>query len=443
MQTGHKSPLLVAPCGSGKTVMFSYFAKTVTSRGKRTLILAHRDELIEQISGTLKTFDVNHSFIAAGRFYSRIPHVHVGSVFTVVRRLRDMPKPDIIIIDEAHHAKASTYEKIFQAFPNAWRIGVTASPIRLSGESLGDIFDDLILGPTVKDLTEAGFLSPYKLYVPASIDTSKLHMRGGDYAKNELAELADKPKITGSAIAEYKKYADRKRAIAFCVSVKHAEHVAQQFCEAGYKAISIDGKLARDVRQTIVRRFRDGEFDVLTSCDLVSEGFDLPSIECAIMLRPTASKALWIQQSGRALRIHPGKTQAILLDHANNTMTHGLPDETHEWSLNGKQKTGKDFISPVKICPQCFAAQSPSNRCAFCGFLFPIISRQVESVDGILEEVNQEQLALKLKWKREQGMSQGYKELVELGMARGFKRPEAWAHIIIRAREAKKAKAAI
>lgn len=439
MQQGHRAPLLVAPCGSGKTVMFSYFAKTVTSKNKRTLILAHRAELIDQISDTLRVFDVRHSFIAAGRPHDSRCHVQVGSVFSVARRLSRVHAPDIIIIDEAHHAKAGTWERIFAAFPEAWRIGVTASPIRLSGESLGDVFDDLIIGPSIQALTSVGFLSPYKLYVPSTINVDALHHRAGDFAQNELAVLADKPTITGEAVKEYRKFANHKRAIVFCVSVQHAKHVAEQFSTEGYRAMSLDGKLDPFTRKKIIDRFRDGSIEILTSCDLVSEGFDLPAIECAIMLRPTESLALWIQQSGRALRVSPGKSHAIILDHAGNTMRHDLPDAPREWSLEGSRKSKGEFVPPVKICPQCFGAQRASPRCEFCGLVFPIEYRTVSQVAGTLTEVDKAQLALKLKWKREQGMAGSFQELVKLAKVRGYKNPTGWAAVIMNARRKKAA----
>lgn len=424
--------------------MFSYFAQTVTSKNRRTLILAHRDELIDQISGTLNAFGVRHSFIAAGRWFDRRPHVHVGSVFTVARRLLHIPPPDIIIIDEAHHSRAATWGKIFTAFPKAWRIGVTASPIRLSGESLGDIFDDLIVGPSVKALTGMGHLCPYKLYVPSTINTDDLHIRGGDYARNELAAAADKAVITGEAVKEYAKFAKGKRAVVFCVSVAHAQHVAAQFSQAGYAAMSIDGKIASDVRAAIIRRFREGLIQILTSCDLISEGFDLPAIECAIMLRPTASLGLWIQQAGRALRPMEGKTHAVLLDHAGNTMRHGLPDEDREWTLEGRTRSGAAPQVHIRICPSCFGAnRSSATVCEYCNVPFPETPRSINQVAGELVEADQAQLALKLKWKREQGMAKSFADLVALGKARGYKKPTAWAAIIMKGREAKKQKESV
>lgn len=435
LKSGHRSPLIVAPCGSGKTVMFSYFTQAATSKGKRTLVLAHRDELLEQISETLKQFDVKHGFIAAGRFYSALPLVHVGSIFSVARRLDRIPKPDIIIIDECHHSAASTYKKTFNAFPKAWKIGVTASPIRLSGESLGEIFDDLILGPTIKELTDLGFLSPYKIFAPSTISTEGIHITGGDFNKKELAIVSDKPTITGSAVDHYRRLAHNKRAICFCVSIEHAKHVAAEFRAAGYQSCSIDGKMSREVRSSVVKDFREGKIHVLTSIDVVSEGFNLPAIEVAIMLRPTASLGCWIQQSGRALRLYPGKEYAIILDHSGNCHKLGMPDEDHTWTLEGRQnakKTSAPTLS-LRTCPSCFAAMRAGVEvCAFCGFKFPIETREVAQVEGQLQEIDRQ--AVWRQRMQEQGHGKTLQDLIELGKRRGYKSPLFWAQHVMAAR---------
>lgn len=437
LKSGHRSPLLVSPCGSGKTVMFSFFAKEISLRDKRTLILAHRDELIDQISETLSQFQVPHSFIAAGRPFRR-SMVHVASVFSVARRLNKIPIPDIIIIDEAHHAiHKSTWSRIFDHFPNAKKIGVTASPTRLSGEPLGDVFDDMILGPSVDDLVKLGALCPYKIYIPSTIQTDNVHTRMGDFARKELAVAADTPTITGDAINEYRKYANGKRAIVFCVSVEHAKHVASKFKEAGYRAVCVDGSMDRALRRDIVQSFKKGGTDVLTSCDLVSEGFDLPAIEVAIMLRPTQSLALWIQQSGRALRPSPGKEMAIILDHAGNCLRHGLPDEIREWTLGGKRKSkkGSEPNIKVKTCPKCFAAQLGGGLvCKFCSYVFESASREVAQVEGELVEADP--VALRRERKREEWQAQSLEDLVKLGRQRGYKFPYAWARYRMQARRA-------
>lgn len=436
IREGFKAPLIVSPVGSGKTVMFSYFASRAISKGKRILILAHRDELIDQISDTLSEFLVPHSFIAAGRSFDPRCPAHVASVFSAVRRLDKIHAPDIIVIDEAHHGiRGSTWGKILDAFPNAIRIGVTATPVRLSGEALKDMFNSLILGPTVEELIKSGHLCPYKIYAPSTIDTSGIHTRGGDFAKAELAMAADKPTITGDAIHEYKKHADGKRAIVFCVSIDHTKHVAEQFSKAGYSAKSIDGKMDRSDRKQMVDGFRSGNVQVLTSCDIISEGFDLPAIECAIMLRPTKSLALWIQQTGRALRPYPGKDCAIILDHAGNCMTHGLPDEPREWTLEGRDKK-KGVKSLVKVCPQCFAAQPIfRDKCKYCEFTFPVKPREIAHVQGSLVEVDP--ATMRRRKKAENRKANTLEELIALGRSRKYKHPYGWAHHMFRLKQAR------
>lgn len=435
MRTGHKAPLLVSPCGSGKTVIFSYLAEAASRKGNRVLILAHRDELIEQISDALKQFQVPHSFVAAGRPFNPASRVHVGSTQTVVRRLGKAPRPDIIVCDEAHRAVAASWKKIFQAFPKAYRIGVTATACRLSGEPLGEVFDDLIAGPSVRELIELGHLCRYKIFAPSTVDMSGVKTRGGDYAKSDLSKAVDKPNITGDAVTHYRRLAGGKRAVVFCTSITHAQHVAAEFRAAGYSSGVIDGTMDRFARKVLVNRFRLGEIQVMTSCDILSEGFNLPSIECAIMLRPTMSLNLHIQQSGRALRPMPGKEHATILDHVGNVDRHGLPCDDRQWSLDGKQPKPK---SPIK-CPSCYGYQSkPGVVCEYCGA--PLRDEAAglarggralpEQVEGELEEID---LAKRSRARlAEQSKATTYEQLVELGKARGYK--PNWARHIYEAR---------
>jgi superfamily II DNA or RNA helicase len=348
-----------------------------------------------------------------------------------------MKEPDLIVIDESHHSiKKSTFGRVLAAFPRAFRIGVTATPQRLSGEPLSDIFDDLIIGPSVAELTELGALSPYKIFAPSTISTESIHMRGGDYAKKEIAEAADKPTITGDAVNHYNRLARGKRAVAFCCSVEHAKHVAAQFNSSGIPSCSIDGSLAGNVRHGIIEDFKHGKIQVLTSCDIISEGFDCPAIEVAIMLRPTASLALHIQQSGRALRPYEGKTHAIILDHAGNVFRHGLPDDPRDWTLQGrdnaKKKSGSEMS--IRTCAKCFAAlRGEVLVCSFCGYVFPIQPREITQAEGELEEIDLERI--RSERKASQGQAKTLDQLIALGYARGYKNPHAWASYIIKARE--------
>lgn len=440
---GVRSLLLVAPCGFGKTVVFCYITSGAQRLRKRVLLNAHRVELIDQISTALHEQGVRHGIIAAGYRYERGHSVYVGSVFTVVKRL-DLFIPDLVVVDEAHHAAGSTtWARILAAYPQAHVLGVTATPCRFSGEGLGDSFQRLILGPTTQELINIGRLSPVRVFAPPTINTEKLHRRMGDFIKGELIDAVDKPSITGDAVAHYKRLADGKQAAAFCVSVEHAKHVAERFRAEGYPAESLDGTLDRQVRNSIVGEFKRGKIKVITSCDLISEGFDCPRIEVGIVLRPTESMGLWLQQCGRVLRTFPGKNEALLLDHAGNTLRHGLPTADRAWSLAGVPKAGDSGGNTVsvRICTACFSAQ-PGRRptCGNCGAKFPIESRTVAQKKGELEELTPEELTRRME-RMQVGMTKDRKALIALGTQRGYASPERWADHILGARELKKKRA--
>lgn len=434
-----RAPLLVAPTGSGKTILFSHMAMRHSEKQGRVLILVHRQELIEQVADTLRRFDVDYQIIGKG--WTVCSRVAIGSVFTVIRRLPKMDwKPSFIIVDEAHHAAASTtWGKVLAAFPQAHKLGVTATPIRLSGEGLSDSFDVLIQGPTTQQLIDDGYLSRFRVFCPSSPDLSAVHKRVGDYVTKELELVVDRPSLTGDAVDHYMRHAKDRQAVAFCVSVSHAKHVAEQFMAAGVAAQSIDGSLPDLWRRGIVKDFRQGRLKVLTSCDLISEGFDVPNIQCGISLRPTASLGLWLQQFGRCLRISTGKTDTVFLDHAGNALRHGLPSEDRDWSLAGsREKRNSERIPSIRICKKCFAAnKTTATVCASCGQAFEPKPRKVSKKKGELEELTPESMAA-LAQRRKQGTAQSLEALTELGKMRGYKNPSAWAAHVWHGRNLKK-----
>lgn len=429
-----KQVLLVSPTGSGKTVVFSYLARGVRAKNKRVYILVHRDELVEQVSETLDKFDVSHGIIAAGRAAVANP-VQVCSVFSLVNRIDDYPEPDLIIVDEAHHAsRGSTWERIFKTWPNAYVLGVTATPIRLDGKPLKGSFAHMVLGPTVAELMESGDLCNYTLYAPP-VAIGKLKKRMGEYVKSEVSAAMDKPQLVGNAVEHYKALAAGKRAIVFCVSLEHAENTAAAFRGAGFESERIDGGMDRVARRDLVSRFSGGQLQVLTSCELVSEGFDLPAIEVAILMRPTASLALYLQQVGRALRPFPGKDRAIILDHAGNAGVHGLPDDDREWCLDGEDTGRKGKAEPtLRLCGKCYAhATSGTMVCVHCGWAWPVESREVIETTGELEVVKADEVArVKLDLKREVSAARDAASLLAIEKARGYK--PGWHKHILAAR---------
>lgn len=440
MMKGERRMLVVSPTGSGKTALTANMLGTAARKGMSSQFIVHRRELIKQSALAFRKADVPHGIIA--NHFPQDPRqpVQICSVGTLARRFHKIPIPQLVIWDECHHIAAKSWDNIFKAYPDAFHIGLTATPERLDGKGLRKYFNEMIEGPTVQWLIENQFLSPYRLYAPGSLSLEGVRKQMGDFKKSDLISVVDKPRITGDAIREYKKVADGKRAVVFCVSVQHSQHVVADFNAAGVPAIHVDGDSHASVRDGAIERFRSGEIKVLSNVDLFGEGFDLPSIEACILLRPTQSLGLYLQQVGRALRPSPGKTEAIILDHVGNYERHGLPDEIREWSLDGKagRSMGKKDDGPsVKVCDNCFAAvPSHVSFCKHCDHQFAKQPRQVEEVDGDLVEVDPK--VIQMKRKREQQQAKTFEELVQLGKDRKYKRPYGWAKHIMMSRQRKK-----
>jgi len=462
-RAGKKSPLVVSPTGSGKTVLFAYIADGTSKKGNTVLILVHRSELIDQTSKTLHMFGVGHGMIAAGRTPDRTHPVQVASVQTLARRLHVF-KPTLIIIDEAHHGTAGQWRKIIDANPQARILGVTATPERLDGRGLGEVFDELIRGPEVRDLVRNGHLcQPVYFAPPMTADLGNVHKVAGDFNKAELAAAMDKASITGDAVEHYARICKGAPSVAFCASIAHAQHVAEQFNAAGFKAATIDGTLDRDTRREVVRMLGDGRLNVLTSCEIINEGFDLPIVTGAILLRPTMSLAVHLQQIGRVLRPAPGKERAIILDHVGNLARHGFAEDVRDWTLDGRKKnTGKkrddEPALDVSQCPQCFCCHDPAPTCPACGWAYPLRNRQIEQRDGELKQLTDDRQCdcgtIHSKWdircpscdkftdpqrqrKAEQYQAQTFEDLVAIGRKRGMNNPRGWATHVMRARQAK------
>ncbi len=442
MMRNTRSILIQCPTGSGKTVLTSHMLNTASKRGKVCWFIVHRRELVNQTVRTLNEFDVPHGVCAAGYPQARQHLVQVASIQTLARRYQHYRRPELLVFDECHHQAAGTWEKLYNIFKDSYKIGLTATPERLDGKGLRKFYSEMILGPKIRELIRQGFLSDYKVYAPAQIAVDNIKIRMGDFDKQQLNQAADTPTITGCAVDHYKRLATGKRAVVFCVSVLHSKHVTEQFNAAGIPAEHVDGETESCKRDQAIEKFRNGEIKILSNVDLFGEGFDLPAIEAVIQLRPTASLGLHLQQVGRALRPSPGKTHAIILDHAGNTFRHGLPDEDRQWSLDGRKKSSKastDRVERCRICPSCFAAQAPhASACGYCGKPFEVEAREVEEVEGELEEVDPK--LIQARRRQEQARASSLQDLIQIGKSRGYANPTRWAEYIFNARLAKKAK---
>lgn len=441
---GHERVLYVLPTGGGKTHLFSYICAGVVTKGKRVIVLVHRDELLRQCSAAFANFGVPHGIVAAGvRGLPRTPAI-VASVFTLARRLDHVPPPDLIVCDEAHHVtRSTTFGKVLAAFPEAKVLGVTATPCRLDGTGLGETFSAMVQGPTVAELTEEGYLCPAEIYGPSNpVDLSAVKTRAGDFAIDQVGAAMDRSTVTGDAVEHYGRLADGRAAVAFCCSVAHAYHVAAQFRTAGYRALAVEGKTDIDERRQAIADLASGKLQVLTSAEIVSEGVDVPRIECAVLLRPTQSTGLYLQQVGRSLRPYPGKDATIILDHAGNYMRHGLPDQDRLWTLEGARRgRGKSDAPAIRTCPECFAAHAPAPVCPRCGHVYAVQSRVPDQVEGVLERVNGAGVQLEMPISLQIKRATSREALERLALERGY-RP-GWVEHVLRSREAKRVRKAM
>lgn len=449
-RSGRRAPLFVLPTGGGKTYTFAAIVDLMIKKGKRITILVHRDQLLDQCHRALTVLGIPHGLIAAGRSELRHP-VQVASVHTLTRRVEDLEAPDLYIIDECHHVRARTWARILEAHRSARLLGVTATPVRTDGSGLGvssgGFFDCMIEGPTVAELTAMGFLSSFDYYQPpAGVDLSRVGIVGGDFNSRQLDQAVNRSTITGCAVEHYRRICPGAPAIAFCVSIAHAQAVAAQFAAAGFRAVALHSKMEKEqIRRTITGLGR-GELQIVTSCDLISEGTDVPVVSAAILLRPTHSLGLFLQQVGRVLRPLPGKV-ATILDHVGNVGRHGLPDTDRAWLLDGEKKQIRkgetDPIPALKQCDRCFHVHRPQPMCPRCGFLYQVQGRKLESVDGLLEKVNREEArrAAELQAaeaRAERGGARTLEELKKIGELRGY--GKGWAYKVHQAREIKKAR---
>lgn len=474
--SGAKSVLLVLPTGAGKTVVFSYIAASVAAKKKKALTLVHRIELLRQTSGKLSEFEVEHGLINPLFTPSFDSSVQVASVQTLIKRLTYFASvnwhSDLTIVDEAHHATAGSWRKTIEHFdmcnPSHIVLGVTATPIRADGQGLGKahggIFEEIVIGPSIRELQDEGFLVKAKVLSPPK-QFSNPKKKKGDWNAKDLDTLVNKPTITGDAVDHYEQVCKGVPTIVFCVSVAHTEEVAQTFRNRGYRFYAIDGSTDDDVRKRILNGLADGTVDGVTSCDLINEGTDVPAATCAILLRPTQSLGLHLQQVGRVLRTvyAPGydldtregrlaaiaassKPYAYILDHVGNvgnwvngefSVNHGLPDAEHEWSLDGEVKSkgkkgSREMIVSVQTCLSCFAVSEPFRVCFECGHEVEMKDSTPKQVEGQLQEVSPEMVkaAKKAESKakaQEVGKAESIEDLVRIAAERGYN--ESWVGV--------------
>lgn len=435
MNRGTRSLIIQLPTGAGKTCLTAEMLNAAAAKGLDSWFIVHRRELTDQSIETFEEVGVKHGIIASGFPANGAPRVQIASILSLSRRLQYYRKPSLIVWDECHHVAANSWSKIFEAFPNAFHIGLTATPERLDGKGLGNWFKMIISGPSMRWLIARGFLAHFRLFAPNNPTLDNVRTIMGDFDKTQLEKEMSKPSITGSAIREYMRHCPGQRAVSFCVSIKHSLAVVQEFKESHIPAAHLDGKTPIKVRHETLRKFRSGEIKIISNVGLFGEGFDLPSMEAVILLRPTKSLTMYLQSCGRPLRPYPGKEYAIILDHAGNSRRFGLPDDDFQWSLHGK-KFRKTEKLPLRICPKCFAAlKVGTTNCPYCSHEFETKTIKIRHEEGDLQEIKRKNIHnFKL---RQQSIAGTLAELIRLGQRRGYKYPARWASHVLRARERK------
>jgi superfamily II DNA or RNA helicase len=336
---GKRSVLAVLPTGSGKTVCAAWVIDAARDRGRKSLFVAGRIELVEQTVKKLREAGIDGIRVIQGKRDEgpADADVCVASIDTVKteRWASRLPPADLLICDESHHGSAKTWFRFLERYPHAHKLGLTATPERADGKPLGDLFESLVAGPSVRELIDLGHLVQPHVYPPA----------GG--------EKLDPTQVALDPVAAYQRHGEGERAIVFCVSRAHATMTAAEFNDAGMAAAVIDGSMAAGLRRDTLRRHRCGELRVLTSIGVLTEGYDDPGVTVAIMARGFGHPGLWLQCCGRVLRPSPGKTKAIIIDLVGNCWDHGSPDWDRTYSLDGKAISAgvvKDKIRQCKVC---------------------------------------------------------------------------------------------
>ncbi|MFT4156040.1 DEAD/DEAH box helicase [Parafilimonas sp.] len=341
--TDCRSILFQMPTGTGKTTLFCEIVRKFTTElypDKKVLIITHRKELVEQAFNRLASgFHLTAGIISSNYISIQSAPVQVASIQTLVRR--DEHQKDIfslVVIDEAHHALASTYKKLWGFYPGAKFLGVTATPIRTNGEGFEDLFDKLVTTPSVKWFIKNNYLSDVKYYASHFPDISNVKITAGDYDETELSEIMQDKAVMADLVQSYKEFALDKKMIVFAVNRAHSLKIVEKYNSSGFVAKVIDTSTPTDERRKIVDDFRNNRFKILCNVNIFTEGFDCPDVDAVQLARPTKSLALFLQQVGRCMRPHQNKEHGIILDNAGLWKEHGLPKMNRSWTLYGVDK---------------------------------------------------------------------------------------------------------
>jgi DNA repair protein RadD len=395
--------LLTLPTGGGKTVIAAELIQTYVQDSKPVLIIVHREELLGQMAEKLDALGIDYGIIKAGHPTRPEAPVQIASIQTLHRRAvqsskMEMPPADLVVFDEAHHCLANTWFDVVEHYTNAGAVifGMTATPCRGDGRGLGNVFEILIEGPTVARLTAEGWLVPATLFAPHRPDLKGVRLVAGDYNEGQLADVMNQQKLVGDVVLHYFKInCDRRPTVVFAVNVAHAVSLRDAFRDSSVLAEVVTGATPLDERRAILAKLERGEIDVVVNCAVLTEGWDSPAVSCLILARPTKSLGLFRQMVGRVLRPHPGKTDALVIDHAGAVHEHGRPEDDIEWTLHqdrrarNKSHASRQAQSARELlaCPECTAIRTAGEPCPACGWRPKLKAKEVEVAAGDLVKI--------------------------------------------------------
>lgn len=424
MLTGHRRIIVQSPPRTGKTVVMSEIARRATVKNRRVLFLIHRKEVLEQANATFKEQGVDFDLLTS------------GMVQTLTRCVDKLDAPHIILVDEAHHVLSKSYRRILDKFKDAYVLLFTATPVRLGREQLDQVADDIVLGKSIKELTAAGFLAPFRYYQPpAGFNQSELKLSStGDYTNKSITSALQSC-LYGDLVSHYKRLAAGKQAVCYCHSIDAAKHAAAEFNKNGIAAAEVDGTTPRSERDELVKKFRDGAIKVMVNVNLFTEGVDLPDVDAVILARPTSSLSLYLQFAMRCLNPRAGKV-AVIIDHANNVEKFGYPDSERNWLQLVKTgaKTRKNAETDnfnIVTCETCFAVlESRTIKAGTCPYCDALIKQKRPDKPVALIDL--------VEAARTENQSDDYHQLKTVGelyayaKRKGYKR--GWAYHIAKSR---------
>jgi DNA repair protein RadD len=368
-RAGKRKQLLVMPTGCGKTASAAMIIEAAVAKGNRVMFLAHRKELIDQCSKTLDEFGVEHGIIKGKKHWRERPDapVQVASVQTLIKRKR--PEASVLFLDEAHRSLNATNQTLLSWYPEALSLGLTATPWRLDGRGLREMYETIVAPITTREAIAQGYLLPLRIYEPERPNLKGIRKARGDYDQRALQKrMSENPKRVGNIVENWMEYGEGQRSLCFATGVQDSLEIVRKFKDAGVAAEHLDGSMNEPQRDAILKRIATGETRIVSNVDVLVEGYDLPSLGCIMLARPTTSLTRFLQMVGRGMRIFEDQTHCVILDHAGCCHRLGDPTADRNWTLDDlKAPKSDDGPAPMLTCEEC-SLMRPANvwRCPQC-----------------------------------------------------------------------------